>query len=198
MKKSMEAYCMKNMLAILTLILPILVHADDKIQLPAQFAIQCGDIAHKVPYDPSDVEGTMIDIDVKGQATQMDPSTITGYWSGGSGYTLNLTIDDVNLTGSQNPVPVVFKCFFGGPHQRLLLNQSMDCRSDLHAPPSMPGFNMFTAKMAIPMPKGISKDVVSADSITVRTGVDVSQGDEHATRYIDQTRELDCRYLPLP
>lgn len=189
---------MKNLIAIVFVLLPVTSYAAQPIAWPTKFAIQCGDYADKSPYDGS--KGTLINVDITGQATQIDPSTLTGYWTGGVGFKFDLIINDIRLTGSTNPVPVTFQCLFF----EKLMNQfpgltSMDCRSNLSgraALPSKPGFNMFTAKMAIPVPGYLSPTVITEDSVTVRTSTDFNQGNLQSSRFNDETREVSCNYLP--
>ena len=104
---------------------------------PAQFNISCGDMSYKVPFDAGD-RGTLINVDVTGSATQMDPASVTGYWAGGTGYKVTLTVNDVQVTGSSAAVALQFACYSKSPSPQGL----MTCYGEDQNLPTMPDFNM--------------------------------------------------------
>jgi hypothetical protein len=153
--------------------------------LPPQFKVTCGDIAHKVPYDSTDVSGTLINPDFTGAATSIPSDQLTGYWTGGSGYTVTATLSVPELTGTYAAITTVFSCYFKYPSMT-----EMKCSSALQALPSVAGFNALTATLPIPMSGMIS----GSGSVSIRYSKDASKPGLMATRYYQNTRELQCQY----
>jgi hypothetical protein len=175
----------------------LVASAESNSEWPNQFNLVCGDHSTKIGDDGAD-DGVITAPAIRGQATQIPSSEITGYWEGGVGYRIPVNIIDQSLMGTYQPRRTVLHCYFKGvdPTDDLgALQAQMSCTSTLDTLPSVPGFNMLTASIGVPARSIFSNaGQFTRGELRVRSSQRLVVQDRSANRYYTTSRELTCKY----
>ena len=158
---------------------------------PDRFTLQCGDIRHKQPFDPSDVRGTLVPM-FTGDAVRMAAGELSGAYARGLGYKLTMVLTDEKLTGTREPLSLTFTCQTRDATAAGFDNK-MTCSSTLRTLPTVPGFNAITASLSVPG-LAIQPGSQPQNTISVRRQDREETPGTQILRYYQTVRETSCVY----